>query len=133
MFGLTGSHADDPALTEEGQGKFEIVCRVVAEHLRLPPDHPEVAARAYALWCAVHGHAFLILDGKADKTKISVDEDAYLRLAGSAYLPPVGGHRLIRWGRGWSVFPCSGDLYGASRDRTHDRWRALRDRQPRRD
>jgi AcrR family transcriptional regulator len=89
MFGLTGSHADDPALTEEGQGKFEIVCRVVAEHLRLPPDHPEVAARAYALWCAVHGHAFLILDGKADKTKISVDEDAYLRLAGSAYLPPV--------------------------------------------
>jgi AcrR family transcriptional regulator len=36
MFGLTGSHADDPALTEEGQGKFEIVCRVVAEHLRLP-------------------------------------------------------------------------------------------------
>jgi AcrR family transcriptional regulator len=91
MFGLTGSHADDPALTEEGQGKFEIVCRVVAEHLRLPPDHPEVAARAYALWCAVHGHAFLILDGKADKTKISVDEDAYLRLAGSAYLPPVGG------------------------------------------
>jgi hypothetical protein len=35
------------------------------------------------------GIAFLILDGKADKTKISVDEDAYLRLAGSAYLPPV--------------------------------------------
>jgi hypothetical protein len=34
MFGLTGSHADDPALAEEGQGKFEIVCRVVAEHLR---------------------------------------------------------------------------------------------------
>jgi AcrR family transcriptional regulator len=91
MFGLTGSHGDDPALAEEGQGKFEIVCRVVAEHLGVPPDHPEVAARAYALWCAVHGHAFLVLDGKADETKISVDEDAYLRLAGSSYLPPVDG------------------------------------------
>jgi AcrR family transcriptional regulator len=40
MFGLTGSHADDPALTEEGQGKFEIVCRVVAEHLRPRPITP---------------------------------------------------------------------------------------------
>jgi AcrR family transcriptional regulator len=89
MFGLTGSHADDAELAEEGQGKFEIVCRVVAEHLRLPSDHPEVSARAYALWCAVHGHAFLVLDGKADKTKISVDEDAYLRLVGRSYLPPV--------------------------------------------
>lgn len=89
MFGLTGGHAEDPALTEEGQGKFEIVCRVVAEHLDVAPDHPEVVPRAYALWCAVHGHAFLVLDGKADETKISVDEDAYLRLAGSAYLPPA--------------------------------------------
>lgn len=92
MFGLTGSHADDPALAEEGQGKFEIVCRVVADHLRVPPDDPEVAARAYALWCAVHGHAFLVLDGKADKTKITVDEDAYLRLVATAYLSPAG-HR----------------------------------------
>jgi AcrR family transcriptional regulator len=89
MFGLTGGHAEDAALAEEGQAKFEIVCRVVAEHLQMAPDDPEVVARAYALWCAVHGHAFLILDGKADKTKISVDEDAYLRLAGNAYLSPV--------------------------------------------
>lgn len=91
MFGLTGGHEEDPALTEEGQAKFEIVCRVVADHLRLPPDDPEVAARAYALWCAVHGHAFLVLDGKADETKISVDEDGYLQLVANAYLPPVAG------------------------------------------
>ena len=91
MFGLTGGHGEDPALTEEGQAKFEIVCRVVADHLGLPPDDPEVTARAYALWCAVHGHAFLVLDGKADKTKISVDEDGYLRLVANAYLPPVAG------------------------------------------
>jgi len=93
MFGLTGGHADDPALTEEGQGKFDIVCQVVAEHMDVPADDPEVSARAYALWCAVHGHAFLVLDGKADETKISVDEDAYLRLVGHAYLPPVDGRR----------------------------------------
>lgn len=88
MFGLTGGHEEDPALTEEGQGKFDIVCRVVAEHLGVLPDDPDVVARAYALWCAVHGHAFLVLDGKTDKTKISVDEDAYLHLVGNAYLPP---------------------------------------------
>lgn len=87
IFGLAGCHEEDPVLSEEGQGKFEIVCRVVAEHLNVSPDDPEVSARAYALWCAVHGHSFLVLDGKADETKITVDEDAYLHLVGQAYLP----------------------------------------------
>jgi hypothetical protein len=90
MFGLAGQHGDDPALEAEGQGKFAIVVRVVAEHLERAPDDPEVVARAYALWCAVHGHAFLVLDGKAAKTEITVDDDSYLRLAGAAYLPPRG-------------------------------------------
>lgn len=89
MFGLAGGHADDPELSAEGEGKFDIVRRVVGEHLGLALDHPEVGARAYALWCAVHGHAFLVLDGKAEKTQIDVDEDAYLRLVGHAILPPV--------------------------------------------
>lgn len=88
MFGLTNSHADDPHLAEEGQGKFAIVVRVVAEHLGLPMEAPEVGARAYALWCAVHGHSFLVLDGKADETKISVSEDDYLALIGASLLPP---------------------------------------------
>ena len=87
MFGLTSTHAEDEALAEEGRGKFAIVIRVVAEHLGRGPDDPEVNARAYALWCAVHGHCFLVLDGKADKTKITVSEDQYLRLVGSSYLP----------------------------------------------
>lgn len=89
IFGLAGSHESDPELSEEGRGKFAIVLRVVAEHLGRMMDDPEVSARAYALWCAVHGHSFLVLDGKADETKIAVDEDAYLRLVGTAFLPPV--------------------------------------------
>lgn len=89
IFGLAGGHAEDDELAEEGQKKFGIVVRVVSEHLKRPADDPEVTARAYALWCAVHGHAFLVLDGKAEETAMDVDEGAYLRLVGNAYLPPV--------------------------------------------
>ena len=88
MFGLGGRHGQDPALEAEGIAKFAIVLRVVAEHMERPMDDPEVNARAYALWCAVHGHAFLVLDCKADQTKITVSEDDYLRLVGASYLPP---------------------------------------------
>lgn len=92
MFGLASTHADDPELTEEGQGKFDIVVGVVADHMGLEHDSPEAHARAYALWCAVHGHSFLVLDGKADKKKIAVPEDAYLALVGQALLPtPLKG------------------------------------------
>lgn len=89
MFGRTGAHANAPELEEEGRGKYAIVLGVVSEHLGLPMDNPEVNARAYALWCAVHGHSFLCLDGKTDKPEITVSEDEYLRLVGNAYLPPV--------------------------------------------
>ena len=88
IFGMAGAHDDAPELAEEGRGKFAIVIRVVAEHLARPVDDPEVNARAYALWCAVHGHSFLTVDGKADKTKITVSEDDYLNLVGAAFLPP---------------------------------------------
>jgi AcrR family transcriptional regulator len=87
MFGHASTHAEDPALAEEGRGKFAIVIRVVAEHLGRAMDDPEVNARAYALWCAVHGHCFLVLDGKADKTEITVSEDDYLALVGRSLLP----------------------------------------------
>ncbi len=89
MFGLAGAHDEAPELAEEGRGKFAIVIRVVAEHMGRSPDDPQVNARAYALWCAVHGHAFLVLDGKADKTEIAITDDAYLQLVGAAYLPPA--------------------------------------------
>lgn len=88
MFGSGSNHAENPALAEEGQAKFAIVVKVVSEHMNRCMEDAEVNARAYALWCAVHGHCFLVLDGKADKTKITITEDAYLRLVGSSYLPP---------------------------------------------
>jgi AcrR family transcriptional regulator len=87
IFGLACSHHDDPELSEEGRGKFAIVIRVVAEHLGRATDDPDVNARAYALWCAVHGHSFLVLDGKTDKPNVAVNEDDYLRLVGASYLP----------------------------------------------
>jgi len=87
VFGHASTHAGDEALAAEGRGKFAIVIRVVAEHMDRPMDDPEVGARAYALWCAVHGHCFLVLDGKADKTEIGVGEEDYLRLVGASYLP----------------------------------------------
>ncbi len=87
MFGMAGLREDAPDLAEEGREKFAIVIRVVAEHLGRSPDDPDVSARAYALWCAVHGHSFLVLDGKADETKVTVSEDDYLRLVGEAFLP----------------------------------------------
>lgn len=88
MFGLTENHGDDPELTEMGECTFGIVIGVVADHLGLPPDSPEVNGRAYALWCSVHGHSFLSLDGKAEDTKITVNEDDYLRLVSASFLPP---------------------------------------------
>lgn len=90
MFGLTGQHAEDEEMVQEGRQKFGIVVQVVAEHMGRAPDDPEVNGRAYALWCAVHGHSFLRLDGKAEKTNVQIDEDHYLALVGDAYLPPRG-------------------------------------------
>lgn len=86
MFGHASTHAEDEELAEQGRAKFAIVIRVVAEHMQRPMDDAEVGARAYALWCAVHGHSFLVLDGKADKTEITVGEDDYLRLVARSYL-----------------------------------------------
>lgn len=91
MFGLTGHHAEDEEMVREGRQKFGIVLQVVAEHMGRTPDDPEVNGRAYALWCAVHGHSFLRLDGKAEKTQIQIDEDRYLELVGASYLPPRDG------------------------------------------
>lgn len=87
MFGNACAHAEDEAPAAERRCAFAILVRVVADHLNRPMDDPEVDARAYALWRAVHGHCFLALDGKADKTAIRVSEEDYLRLAGASSLP----------------------------------------------
>ena len=88
MFGMAGAHDEAPELAEAGRLTFAIVTRVVSEHMNLPSERPQVTACAYALWCAVHGHSFLLLDGKADKSEITVSEHDYLHLVGAAFLPP---------------------------------------------
>ncbi|MGR3490715.1 MAG: TetR/AcrR family transcriptional regulator [Shimia sp.] len=81
MFSLTDGHDDDPALTRAGDAANGLVEQLVAEHLDVPRDHPAVHIRAYALWCVVHGHAFLQMDGKVPEDA-SFDEAALLSLCG---------------------------------------------------
>lgn len=91
MFGLTEGHDDDPELTRAGDETCAVVETVVAEHLRVPRDHPDAVARAYALWCFVHGHSFLQMDSKLPGEMSAVDEGALLRMVGGAMLPARGG------------------------------------------
>lgn len=86
MFGLTEDHHEDEALEALGESCFSIVIGVVADHMGLDPQGEDAAARAYALWCFVHGHSFLTLDGKAAKTH-DFDEGMILSLIGEAIVP----------------------------------------------
>jgi AcrR family transcriptional regulator len=64
VFGLTEGHETDPELMARGQACFGVVVRAAAACLGLSPDDPGVGGRAYMLWAAVHGHAFLTIDRK---------------------------------------------------------------------
>lgn len=87
MFSLTTDHAQDEDLMTSGKACFDIVIGVVADHMGLARQSPEVAARAYALWCFVHGHSFLTLDGKASKIQTPLDETTIMALVGRALVP----------------------------------------------
>jgi AcrR family transcriptional regulator len=93
MFALSDDHADDPELTREGELTGAIVDRVVGEHLGIDPESDEARLRSYALWCFVHGHSFLTLDGKRDGHKGEIPEEELLRLVGEAMLPPSRARR----------------------------------------
>lgn len=64
VFGLTEGHEDDAELQGKGMGCFAVVLQAVADVLKTVPDDPQVQARAYMLWSAVHGHSFLTIDRK---------------------------------------------------------------------
>lgn len=64
VFGLTEGHEDDTELQGKGMGCFAVVLQAVADVLGIGPDDPQVQARAYMLWSAVHGHSFLTIDRK---------------------------------------------------------------------
>ena len=87
MFSLAKAHDADETLRAAGDAANALVERVVSEHLNIPLDSPETALRAYALWCVVHGHCFLMLDGKVEPQLTRDQENALLELVGSAILP----------------------------------------------
>ncbi len=86
MFGLTEAHGGDAGLEAVGEAAEGIVARVVAEHMGWEPASPRARLRAYALWCFVHGHCFLMLDGKRAGHAGEVDEPEMLAEVGRLML-----------------------------------------------
>lgn len=78
MFGFSEAHDGDEELQACGRGVFGIVIEAVANFLEVPVDNPIAAQRAYMLWTFVHGHSWLIIDGKTKAQDLEVDEDAML-------------------------------------------------------
>ena len=89
MFSLAKSGPEDDDLRAAGDVANRLVEEVVAEHLGIDPDGEEAKLRAYALWCFVHGHCFLMLDGKVEPGLTADEENALLFLVGRAMLPPA--------------------------------------------
>lgn len=90
MFGLADGHDADDALQAVGDAASDLVARVVAEHTGADPASEDVQLRAYALWCFVHGHCFLTLDGKTDPHPPGV-EDRLLAMIGARMVPATAG------------------------------------------
>jgi hypothetical protein len=88
MFGLTEAHCGDLDLEAVGDEAESIVSRVVAEHMGWEPASPRARLRAYALWCFVHGHCFLMLDRKRAAHAGDVDETEMLAEVGRLMLAP---------------------------------------------
>ncbi|MEM1401663.1 MAG: TetR/AcrR family transcriptional regulator, partial [Pseudomonadota bacterium] len=78
VFGFSEGHDGDSELEESGQGVFGIVVEAVANYFGVTPDDPSAAQRAYMLWTVVHGHSWLIIDGKTKAQDMEIDEDAML-------------------------------------------------------
>eukprot|EP00752_Nemacystus_decipiens_P015472 g13803.t1 len=78
IFALTESQAEDDALALRGKSCFAVIVQATADCLRRAADDAEVLRRAYMLWSFVHGHAFLVIDGKTAKMELAIDEPGYL-------------------------------------------------------
>ncbi|MEN0000849.1 MAG: TetR/AcrR family transcriptional regulator [Pseudomonadota bacterium] len=78
VFGFSEKHDGDEDLTACGREVFGIVIEAVANYLDLPPNHPMAAERAYMLWTFVHGHSWLIIDGKTKAQDLQIDEGVML-------------------------------------------------------
>ncbi|HMO06204.1 MAG TPA: TetR/AcrR family transcriptional regulator [Paracoccaceae bacterium] len=93
-FSLTEGHDEAPELLERGQDCLATVAQAVARCMGLPPDAPAAQARAYMLWCFVHGHAFLTIDRKIEASPAAAGIDDWAMLtavvAGLLRLKPPG-------------------------------------------
>lgn len=70
VFGISESHSGDEELASQGANVFGIVISAVAAHLGMSAENPEAKRRAYLLWSFVHGHSWLMIDGKAQQQGI---------------------------------------------------------------
>lgn len=86
VFGLTEAHQGDDELSKAGQQVFGIVIQATADCLGVEASAPEAQERAYMLWSFVHGHSFLVIDGKVEAQKMSVDETKLLNGISTAVL-----------------------------------------------
>jgi len=86
MFGLADDHGKDEELLATGARTSGFVAQLVSEHLDMPLESEAVQLRAYALWCFVHGHAFLRMDGKLAAQLSPVEEQKLLDTIGNAMM-----------------------------------------------
>ena len=88
VFGISESHAGDDELEEKGFGVFMIVVEAVADYLRIPATDEEASRIAYLLWTVVHGHSWLVIDGKAKQERLNLDEATLLKTISDRLLKP---------------------------------------------
>ena len=89
VFGISESHEGDVDLATRGSQVFGIVIEAVADFLGVASDHPQAESRAYMLWTVVHGHSWLIIDGKAKLQGIEVDETEFLKQISAGLIQSV--------------------------------------------
>lgn len=78
VFGFSEGHEGDDELKACGRAVFGIVIEAVGNYLGVPADEPRATERAYMLWTVVHGHSWLIIDGKTKAHDMQVDEETML-------------------------------------------------------
>ncbi|MEO0545075.1 MAG: TetR/AcrR family transcriptional regulator [Pseudomonadota bacterium] len=89
VFGFSEAHEGDEELQSCGRGVFGIVIEAVANTLGVPVDSPLAAQRAYMLWTFVHGHSWLIIDGKTKAQDLEIDEQAMLAAISDGLIAPL--------------------------------------------
>ncbi len=87
VFGISESHEGDCELEDKGHS-VSIVIEAVADYLGISPMDEEATRIAYLLWTIVHGHSWLIIDGKAKQQKLDIDEKKLLETVSERLLKP---------------------------------------------